>query len=261
MSGANGLCFEILWARQLQVVVGSTSKAVTAVVGVFMLGLALGGALGARWAPRLRRPALAYGLSELGIGSSAVAVTLLLPRLEVLTSLPLRYGLAAAFLLVPSTLMGLTFPCVIQAADSQARAGGGALYAANTAGAMLGCLLSGFFGIGLLGIRGTAQVAAFFNLLCGATACWLFRGDPTPAAVVEVPHAPLSPDGRRVFALLVAAGLSGASALAAEILWTRALLPYVNSSSYAFAAIMVCYLAGLALGAAWVASRCARLRV
>jgi spermidine synthase len=173
----------------------------------------------------------------------------------------LRYGLAATLLLVPSSLMGLTFPCVIQAADPQARAGGGALYAANTAGAMLGCLLAGFIGIGLLGIRGTAEVAAFFNLLCGATACWLFRGDPTPTAVVEEPLAPNAPDGHRVFALLVAAGLSGASALAAEILWTRALLPYVNSSSYAFAAIMVCYLAGLAIGAAWVASRCARLRV
>ena len=261
MSGANGLCFEILWARQLQVVVGATSKAVAAVVGVFMLGLALGGALGARWAPRVRRPALAYGLCELGIGLSGAAVTLLLPRLESLSSLPLRYGLAAAFLLVPSTLMGLTFPCVVQAADPQARAGGGALYAANTAGATLGCLLAGFLGIGILGIRGTAEVAALFNLLCGATVCWLFRGDTTARAAVETPPVPLSPDARRVFTLLVAAGVSGASALAAEILWTRALLPYVNSSSYAFAAIMVCYLAGLSIGAAWVASRCARLRV
>lgn len=46
LSGANGLCFEILWARQLQVVVGATSKAITLVVGLFMVGLALGGALG-----------------------------------------------------------------------------------------------------------------------------------------------------------------------------------------------------------------------
>lgn len=84
LSGANGLCFEILWARQLQVVVGATSKAVTAVVGLFMLGLALGGWLGSRWAPRMRRPGLGYAAAELGIGLAGASVTLILPHLESL---------------------------------------------------------------------------------------------------------------------------------------------------------------------------------
>jgi hypothetical protein len=49
-------------------VLGATSKAIASVVSLFMLGPALGGTLGARWAVRVRRPALAYGTAELGVG-------------------------------------------------------------------------------------------------------------------------------------------------------------------------------------------------
>jgi spermidine synthase len=254
LSGANGLCFEILWARQLQVVVGATSKAITMVVGLFMLGMAIGNGLGSRWAPHLRRPGFAYGAIEVGIGISAAMVTICLPGLENVGNLGICYALAALLVAVPSLLMGLTFPFVMQAANPQARAGGGALYAANTGGAALGCILAGFFGIGMLGIRNTAWVAASCNVICGLAACWLFRrSEPDPATA--------APDSglRGSSLVLIAAGLCGAGALAAELLWTRVLLPYVNSSSYAFAAIMVCFLAGLALGATWVAARCARL--
>ena len=263
LSGASGLCFEILWARQLQVVLGATSKAIAGVVSLFMLGLALGGILAARWASRVRRPALAYGAAELGIGLCAAVVTVVLPHLEDVNNMGLRYFAAALCLVLPSTLMGLTFPFVMQVRDPGGRGGGGGLYAANTAGATLGCMLAGFLGIGGLGIRATAEIAAMGNLLCGFVAMLVFRkvvatadhvpGDdnaPVPSAEVAT---------RRRLPVFAAAAMAGASALGAEILWTRVLIPYVNSSSYAFSAILATYLAGLALGAAWVAPRCARL--
>src|SRR4029450_7857443 len=53
VSGASGLTFQVIWARQLGTVVGATTQAITAVVAIFMAGLALGGLLGARLAPRL----------------------------------------------------------------------------------------------------------------------------------------------------------------------------------------------------------------
>jgi spermidine synthase len=263
LSGASGLCFEILWARQLQVVLGATSKAIAGVVSLFMLGLALGGTLAARWASRVHRPALAYGAAELGIGLCAAVVTVVLPHLEDVNNMGLRYFVAALCLVLPSTLMGLTFPFVMQVRDPRGRGGGGGLYAANTAGATLGCMLAGFLGIGGLGIRATAEIAAMGNLLCGFVAMLVFRkvvatADHVPGdGNAPVPPADVDPRGRaRVFA---AAAVAGASALGAEILWTRVLIPYVNSSSYAFSAILATYLAGLALGAAWVARRCARL--
>jgi predicted membrane-bound spermidine synthase len=264
LSGACGLCFEILWARQLQVVLGATSKAVTTVVSIFMVGLALGNTLGARWAVRVRRPALAFGASEIAVGLSALAVTSLLPLLEILKSLGLRYFLAILALLLPSTLMGLTFPFVSEAWDPKARGGSGMLYAANTTGAALGCLAAGFFGIGLLGIRGTAEIVALGNLVCGTTVYLLFRrsaeDNPTLDERVQTETAIATHQATVArIAILGAAGLAGASALACEILWTRALLPYLNSSSYTFAAILATYLAGIALGSVWVAPRCAQL--
>ena len=261
LSGSCGLCFEILWARQLQVAIGATSKAVTAVVSVFMVGLALGSAVGARWAPHLRRPAVAYGIAEIGIGLSATLVTLLLPGLENLASLGLRYLLAILLLVVPSGLMGMTFPLVSQAGDPRASSGASGLYAANTAGAAMGCLLTGFLGIGLVGIRGTAHIAALGNLACGITAFLLFRrpGVATQTVDASQVRAESGPSPPPATAILATAGLCGASALAAEILWTRALLPYLNSSSYAFAAILATFLVGLSLGSAWVATRCSRL--
>src|SRR5438093_12190404 len=42
LSGATGLLYEIVWMRQLILVFGSTTHAVSAVLSAFMLGLALG---------------------------------------------------------------------------------------------------------------------------------------------------------------------------------------------------------------------------
>lgn len=253
LSGVSGLCFEILWARQLQVVLGATTQAVTAVVTLLMAGLALGGAAGGRLATRVRRPALAYGIVELGIGVSALAVTWALPLLERLGSIPARYALSTLLLLVPSAGMGLTWPLVTQASDPQGRSGGGFFYAANTFGAMAGCILAGFLGIGMLGVQGTAAVVACLNLLCGALA-WRFLGGAVPSDAAGASPCATRGDwqGPAPTAILAVAALCGCAGLGAEILWTRALLPYVNSSSYAFSAILATYLCGLALGAAWV---------
>ena len=177
----------MLWARQLGTVVGATTQAITTVVAVFMAGLALGGLTGARVAPHLRQPLATYGLTELAIGVAALLVSLLLPALEGLTSLTARYLAATVSLLVVSGLMGMTYPLVVEAYGRTGR-GGGPLYALNTAGAAVGCLLAGFAGIGLAGVRTTALVAAGLNLMCGAGALALAR---------RVAPAPRQVRGRR----------------------------------------------------------------
>ena len=88
LSGASGLTFEILWARQLGTVLGATTHAITTVISVFMAGLALGGLVGARVAGRVARPLAAYGFAELAIAAVAFAVSRWLPALEGLRALP-----------------------------------------------------------------------------------------------------------------------------------------------------------------------------
>ncbi len=45
VSGGTGLAYEVLWSRHLSLFFGSTTAAVSVVLGVFMLGLGLGGHL------------------------------------------------------------------------------------------------------------------------------------------------------------------------------------------------------------------------
>ena len=250
-SGASGLTFQVLWARQLGTVVGATTQAITAVVAVFMAGLALGGFLGARLAPRLRRPLAAYGRIEIAIGAAALLVSFVLPALEGLPWMGGRYLAAVACLLVASGLMGMTYPMVVEACGREGRAAG-LLYALNTAGAAAGCLGAGFAGIGLFGVRGTAVVAGLMNLMCGLGALALARstGETAPA-----PPAADRPPGARPGPVLLIAFCCGAAGLAAEILWTRALIPYLNSSTYAFTAILTVFLLALAVGSSAASRR------
>ncbi len=65
LSGAAGLIYEVVWARQLVLVFGNTSQAVSTILTGFFGGLAIGGFVGGRIADRVRRPLRMYGILEL----------------------------------------------------------------------------------------------------------------------------------------------------------------------------------------------------
>ena len=53
LSGAAGLIYEVVWARQLVLVFGNTSQAVSTILTGFFGGLAIGGFFGGRIADRV----------------------------------------------------------------------------------------------------------------------------------------------------------------------------------------------------------------
>src|SRR5215211_5970760 len=75
LSGAAGLIYEVVWARQLVLVFGNTSQAVSTILTGFFGGLAIGGAVGGRIADRVARPLRLYGSLELVV----VVVVLVTP--------------------------------------------------------------------------------------------------------------------------------------------------------------------------------------
>jgi spermidine synthase len=186
-SGASGLIYQIAWVRLLALTFGVTIYAASAVVAVFMGGLALGSFLGGRVADRVGRPIVWYGAAEgmiaggglLSVSALAwvqTAYVAVLPRdaPEVEAGVvALRLALAAAVLLVPTTLMGATLPLIVKGSVRVNESIGSRvswLYAANTAGAILGTLVSGFVLIGVLGIAATIAVAASLNLAAAVAA-------------------------------------------------------------------------------------------
>ncbi len=278
LSGATGLIYEVVWLRMLGLVFGHTVYAVTAVLAAFMGGLALGSALFAQRAARMRNLIRAYGWLELGIGIYAVLIPMLLSGgtalyLALHRALGLSYQaltgvqfiIVFVLLLVPTTLMGGTLPILSQALVKKEGSVGrlvGALYAVNTFGAVAGTVLAGYALIPSLGNQATITLAAAVNLAIGGLALawsrsrWAAQwgggqapeGRPAPAGRAGVVSPPVSRLG--VGLTVGALGLSGAVAMLYEVTWTRALALVIGSSTYAFTAMLVAFLVGIAGGSA-----------
>lgn len=270
LSGFSALLYETAWSREFAFVFGTSELAVVAVLAAYMGGLAAGAALAARWATKVRRPVLAYGVLELGIALWALAIpsairalrALYLGWLGGLDALPDTLGalthtfhLVGAFVvLVPCTaLMGATLPLLARHAvtrDEQIGPRVGVLYATNTLGAIAGTIVAAFVLMPALGLRLTVWVGAGVNALVFAAAALLAR---------RAPETPPSASGRRgaFHWILPAIGLSGAVSFAYEVLWFRLLGQLLGGSTAAFSTMLASFLAGIALGSA-IASRWAR---
>jgi spermidine synthase len=268
-SGFAGLGYQLVWTQQSALWLGHEAAAVLAVVTAFFGGLALGAlALG----PRIERsahPERWYAGCELLIAAWSVALALLMaPLSAALLALtgaepgPLRQwtvAFAGTFLLLlPATAaMGATLPAMERVTARLQRQGSAVatLYAANTAGAVLGVLGVAFLLVPGIGLARTAAVCAALNLLCAAGALALAA---PPLAAPPLPATPPAAAGtaRRLLPLLAATGLLG---IGYEVLVVRVLSQVTEDTVYTFALLLAVYLVGTALGAAacarWITPR------
>lgn len=255
VSGFAGLAYQIVWTQQSTSWLGHESAAVLAVVAAFFGGLALGAlTLGSR-IDRSTRPARWYAACEMVIGLwSLTLVALLEPASSGLLTLIGPQPSAAwhwfvAFvgtllLLLPATMaMGATLPSMerVLAATSFRNISIGALYAANTAGAVAGVLAAAFWLVPQLGLAHSAILCAALNLACASGALRLRTDDSV--CPVAATASPLS----RPLLLLAATGLLG---IGYEVLVVRALSQVAENTVYTFALLLAVYLIGTALGAA-----------
>ena len=266
-SGTAALIFQVLWIKQLTLIVGVDVYAVTAGVSAFFAGLALGGLVLGRRADRAQRPLRLYAALEIGVAVAGVVTTIALAHMARLfatleaTSGVLAWAVVCVTVAVAPFLMGGTLPAVVRSLGLDAGrigSGGGRMYAANTAGAILGALVSSFLLIPALGIQGTAQAAAAIGLLAAAGACWFDRSaPPAPAAEPQTTRAPLA-NAARVAILFYA--VAGGLALGYEVVWSQSAVQLMSTRSFAFSVMLATYLSGLALGAALFARRADRVR-
>jgi spermidine synthase len=268
-SGFAGLLYQTAWSREFSFVFGTSNLAVATVLAAYMGGLSLGAMLAARFMHRIRRPVLAYGLLELGIAASALAVPVLIRAVSSLyrplflsaSILPEEGGLASALfygaasfaiLGIPTTLMGATLPMLARhAVRERSQIGGriGALYAVNTAGAIAGTIATAFLLLPALGLRATVWVGAALNAAVFAAAALLARRAPPLAAEPARPREPGAPAG----ALLTVAFVSSVASFLYENLWFRLFEHVLGASIYAFSTMLAGFLLGISLGGALAA--------
>jgi spermidine synthase len=170
----------------------------------------------------------------------------------------LRGFIAAVCLLPPTILMGASLPAISRWIESTPSGASwwGFLYGANTAGAVFGCLLAGFYLLRLYNTATATYVAASINMAVALASYLLALRAPAHAAVGGSPEAggvseslSLSAEEQGTpWAVYITIGISGACALGAEVIWTRLLGMMLGTTVYVFSIILAVFLAGLAMG-------------
>ena len=146
--------------------------------------------------------------------------------------------------------MGATLPAVARwvQATPQGVSWLGFFYGGNIAGAVVGCLLAGFYLLRLYDNAVATYVAMALNVAVALAGLALARVTSyTPPADAPAPTRVLALP-RHAMPVLVAIALSGATALGAEVVWTRLLTLLLGATTYTFSLILAAVLVGLGLG-------------
>jgi spermidine synthase len=255
-SGCAALIYEIVWFQLLQLVIGSSAVSLAVLLGTFMGGMCLGSFLLPRYISSRQHPLRVYAFLELGIG---VMGLLILFGMPVLSNIYTAWGGSGAFgllfrgvaaslcLLPPTIMMGATLPAMSRWVETspQGVAWLGYFYGGNTGGAVIGSLLAGFYLLRVHDIATATFVAVALNALVGGLALLVARA--TPNDVIETgPETTTAAPG--AWAVYVAIALSGATALASQVIWTRTLSLLFGATVYTFSLILAVFLFGIGIG-------------
>ncbi len=173
LTGLSALLLQMVWTRQLCVMLGGSTYALTSTLVVILLGIGLGSLLFRLVVDRIPDPSRAAAWSLGLLILSAGATRLLVHPLTVAVGLSgslrsLGLGNAAVCLaasaaleLLPSICMGFNFPLLVHLTRRRADDAGrtvGTVYAWNTAGSILGAAATAPLGLALLGSANTLAV-------------------------------------------------------------------------------------------------------
>jgi spermidine synthase len=260
-SGCAGLIYEVVWLELLQLVIGSTAVSLGVLLATFMGGMCAGSLLLPRLVPLRWHPLRVYAALELGIAVCGLAVLVLMPQVGAAysriagpgpTGIALRGLLAALILLPPTLLLGASLPAISRWVETtpQGVSWLGLFYTANIAGAVIGCLLAGFYLLRVHDMATASQVAVALNVIVAALALVLafWPGAARAAPVQEMIENRSGSHTAGGWSVHLAIALSGASALGAEVVWTRLLSLLLGGTVYTFSLILATFLVGLGIG-------------
>jgi spermidine synthase len=185
LSGVASLALEVIWARVLVLIVGSSTHAFVTMLAAFLVGIALGSFLTRLFIDRIADLRRAFGWVQAGVAASTLAA---IPAIGALVwsaqrwlqeveprwvALALgRFGIAFLILLVPTTLIGMSFPlagkirvCGVQTLGSHL----GQVYGANTIGNIAGAIAGGLVLLPVFGVQRGMVLLTTLNL---AGAAW-----------------------------------------------------------------------------------------
>jgi spermidine synthase len=206
LSGFAAMGMEIVWVRHFTLLLSALRAVYSLLLGVVLVGIAVGALAGGVLSRRTSRPAewmiVAQGafvfLTLLGLASvgtslvtdTAAAVRRVFDVQDVArrTAAELWFNLRPLVLEVaaPALVMGLAFPLangVVQHAERAVGRRAGLLYLANTIGAVAGALTAGFLLLPFAGLQSSVTVLTSVSLLAVVPLAMLLRIDRRPRAM------------------------------------------------------------------------------
>jgi len=280
--GLTALIFQVVFAKSLVLLFGLTAPAIATVLAVYFSGLAIGSVFIGKLVDRFQKMALRiYVLLFLLIGIYGLSFPFLFPILnKVIQTInqvyPLDFSgfnlfaflLSFSFLIFPAILIGGGFPTVNKLIIRREERLGGKVslvYFVETFGSVIGALLAGFWLIPAIGNNTTIIFASVLNLLIAG---FLFVALRSPLQFTGV--GPLQEsESYKLQAtsyklknpiFLYVLFFTGFLALALEVLYTKTLILFIGSSTYAFSLILITFLLGIALGSLIATSFIDRLK-
>ncbi len=199
VSGLACIGYELLWMRSIVHSVGTFTYVFSAVLTVYLVGNVIGTLIGTKAVRSCKNPGAVYALVFFLLGLAGV---LYIPWLHLCNHHLLPWALerwshsiwlgimpelmfspmaqCLVLFLIPSILMGIGFPFMVQAWIRHAHRIGrtvGSVYSINTAGAVAGGLLAGFVCMPLWGLQ-TAIILLGLLVLWLAAVMWLALARP-----------------------------------------------------------------------------------
>lgn len=256
VSGFSALLLQVTWQRVLTQIIGVDSVAIAFIVTIFLLGLGAGSLLGVRFTrgKSARALALSYCVIEIAIGLCGAVSIPVLRRVNALVAssvaLPLLgdFLLNLCLLLVPTFLMGLTTPLIVQLMKRDLGDLGrtvGRYYGLNILGGAVGALIGGLVLIEVLGLTGTTLLAASLNAALGVVV--LLAAPQTSSGPAEASNEDRG-EGRVQPALLAAVFLFGFATLNLQLALVRVAANYFTLSPITFSIALSVFLLLMAGG-------------
>jgi predicted membrane-bound spermidine synthase len=271
ISGFAGLIYESIWSHYLKLFLGHAAYSQALVLSIFMGGMALGAWLSGKLLFKKLNLLHAYALVELLIGVMGLffhdffqwvmdsSFNLVIPLLAEPWLVQIyKWSLGSLLILPQSVLLGATFPLMTNGLlrmrpDLPGRSIS-LLYFANSIGAAIGVLASGFYLIARVGMPGTIMTAGIINILIALAVYVIAKGQVTivtdnrPEPVKSIPRL-----------VLWASFFTGAASFIYELVWIRMLSMVLGASTHSFELMLSAFITGLAFGGLWIRNRIDRL--
>ena len=255
-SGCAALIYEIVWFQLLELVIGSSAVSLGVLLGTFMGGMCLGSLVLPRIMSDRHHPLRVYASLELGIGLVGLLVLFGMPLVASVYTAWAGTGLVGIFfrgliagicLLPPTMMMGATLPAIARWLETTPRGVSwlGFFYGGNIAGAVAGSVLAGFYLLRVYDTAVATYVAVALNVTVALLGLGLAKLTPYESASRETSGVPQAAGANLVYLTI---GLSGMTALAAEVIWTRILSLLFGATTYTFSLILAAFLVGLGIG-------------